>query len=150
MNKNLKAFLDMIALSEGTIGKGDDGYNVLVGGKLFSSYKDHPRILVDLPNLGIKSSAAGRYQILRKTYDSMAKKLNLSDFEPSSQDAIAIELIKEKNALDDVEAGRFAKAVEKCQKVWASFPGAGYGQFENKLEKLQIAYENAGGQIAVA
>ena len=38
VNKNRKAFLDMIAHSEGTAGHGDDGYNVMVGGKLFDDY----------------------------------------------------------------------------------------------------------------
>lgn len=35
MNQNRKAFLSAIAKAEGTYGRGDDGYNVLVGG-LFS------------------------------------------------------------------------------------------------------------------
>ena len=30
ISRNLNAFLDMIAFSEGTIGLGDDGYNKLV------------------------------------------------------------------------------------------------------------------------
>ena len=38
MNRNLKAFLDMIAVSEGTQDHGDDGYNVIVGGDLFEGY----------------------------------------------------------------------------------------------------------------
>ena len=46
MSPNLKAFLDMIAVSEGTAGKGNDGYNVIVAGNLFDSYDDHPRKLV--------------------------------------------------------------------------------------------------------
>ena len=147
MNTNLKAFLDMIAVSEGTSGKGDDGYNVLVGGTLFNSYKDHPRVLVDLPKLGIKSTAAGRYQILKKNYDVLKARLNLSDFSPASQDAMAIELIRGRGGLDYVIAGNFAKAVEACRLEWASLPGAGYGQHENKLEKLQEAYVNAGGKV---
>ena len=35
MNQNRNAFLSAIAKAEGTYGRGDDGYNVLVGG-LFS------------------------------------------------------------------------------------------------------------------
>ena len=64
MNINLKAFLDMLAWSEGTstVAGSDNGYNVIVGGSLFKGYADHPRKLVDIPRLGIKSTAAGRYQ----------------------------------------------------------------------------------------
>ncbi|MNF05427.1 hypothetical protein D3C80_2051560 [compost metagenome] len=45
------AFLDMLAWSEGTstIKASDDGYNVLVGGKLFSDYSKHPKVKVWLP-----------------------------------------------------------------------------------------------------
>lgn len=145
---NLKAFLDMLAVSEGTKGKGDDGYNVLVGGQLFEGYADHPRVLVDLPRLGIKSTAAGRYQILARYYDAYKKQLGLYDFSPASQDAIATQMIKEQQALLDVAAGRVVKAIERCKNIWASLPGAGYGQHEQKIERLVEAYKSAGGYVA--
>ena len=144
--KNLSAFLRMLRVSEGT--SGADGYSILVGGGHFSSFADHPRTLVWLPNLGINSSAAGAYQILRRTWDAVASALGLPDFSPASQDSAAVELIKRRGALADVRAGRFAVAVEKCKKEWASLPGAGYGQRENKLAVLQAAYINAGGMLA--
>jgi muramidase (phage lysozyme) len=146
VSPNLKAFLDMIAHSEGTLGRGDDGYNVLVGGKLFTSYADHPRILVDLGH-GLKSTAAGRYQILARYYDAYRKLLHLPDFGRSSQDVIATKMIREQDAMADVEAGRFDAAVQKCANIWASLPGAGYGQHENKLVDLRSAYTRAGGTV---
>lgn len=144
--KNLSAFLRMIRVSEGT--SGADGYSILVGGGHFSSFADHPRTLVWLQNLGINSSAAGAYQILRRTWDAVASALGLPDFSPASQDLAAVELIRRRGALADVRAGRFAVALEKCKKEWASLPGAGYGQRENKLAVLQAAYINAGGNLA--
>ena len=39
------------------------GYDVIVGGELFTDYSDHPRKLVTL-NLKLKSTGAGRYQLL--------------------------------------------------------------------------------------
>jgi muramidase (phage lysozyme) len=143
---NLSAFLWMIRVSEGT--DGTNGYSTLVGGGLFDGFADHPRILVDLPKLGIKSSAAGAYQILRRTWDGVRDKLGLQDFSPASQDAAAAELIRQRGALADVNAGRFAVAVDKCKKEWASLPGAGYGQRENSLARLQTAYTQAGGTFA--
>ena len=145
---NAKAFLDAIAYSEGTAGHGDDGYNVLVGGDLFHSYADHPRKLVTLNRNGLKSTAAGRYQFLSHTWDALAKKLDLSDFGHESQDRAALELVRECHATDDVEAGRFDAAVAKCAHLWASFPGAGYGQHENELTKLRGAFTRAGGELA--
>lgn len=75
----------MIATAEGTAKLGDNGYNVLVGGSLFTGYADHPRKAVYLPKYRIKSTAAGRYQILSKYYDSYKKSLKLKDFSPASQ-----------------------------------------------------------------
>lgn len=144
---NLDAFLSMIAASEGTAGHGDDGYNVLVGGKLFSGYADHPRIVVDLGN-GRSSSAAGRYQILARYFDAYKKLLNLPDFGHNSQDAIAIQMIKEQHAMQDVEAGKFELAVAMVANIWASLPGAGYGQHENQMADLRRAYQRAGGLLA--
>lgn len=146
MNENREAFLEMISVSEGTYGRGDNGYNVIVGGGLFYGYDDHPRRLVKL-NATLKSTAAGRYQLLSRYFDAYKKLLNLPDFSPDSQDRIAIQQIKERKALDDVDAGRIEEAIKKCSNIWASFPGAGYGQHENKMDKLIAAYVNAGGEL---
>jgi muramidase (phage lysozyme) len=146
MTDQQKAFLQMIAVSEGTAGKGENGYNVLCGGGLFHSYADHPRVLIDLPRLGIKSTAAGRYQLLARYYDVYKKQLGLKDFSPASQDAIALQQIKERKAIADIETGDFATAVQKCSNIWASLPGAGYGQHENKIEQLRVAFVAAGGR----
>lgn len=149
MTPNQKAFLDMLATSEGTraIKGSDDGYNVIVGGALFHSYADHPRVLVDLGR-GLKSTAAGRYQLLQRYFDSYKSLLRLRDFSPANQDAIALQQIRERKALADVDAGRFALAVDKCKNIWASLPGAGYGQRENKIAVLLSAYVDAGGKLA--
>jgi muramidase (phage lysozyme) len=147
MSPNLKAFLDMIAVSEGTAGKGDDGYNVIVGGSLFTDYKDHPRKLVWL-RPGLASTAAGRYQLLSRYYDAYKKQLNLPNFSPLSQDLIAVQQIRERKALNDIEKGYISVAINKVKNIWASLPGAGYGQHENKIDKLITAYKDAGGTVA--
>lgn len=144
MNQNRKAFLDMIAWSEGTAGKGDNGYNVVVGGKLFDGYLDHPRIKVKVRE-GLWSTAAGRYQVLERFFDHYRVTLGLPDFGPDSQDRIALQLISECKALADIDDGRIEAAIRKCASRWASFPGAGYGQPENKIGKLLDAYTKAGG-----
>lgn len=146
--KNIKAFLDTIAYAEGTILFGDqDGYNVIVGGQLFHSYKDHPRILVNLPNLGIKSSASGRYQVLQRYWDHYAPILGLKDFSPANQDTYAINMFVETRALKDIETGNFDDAARKVASRWASFPNAGYGQPEKKLSELRDYYIKMGGKL---
>lgn len=153
MHPNLKAFLDMLAYSEGTDHPRqrtrDRGYDVIVGGSLMDSYADHPRKVVDLPKLNIKSTAAGRYQILSRFWDVYRRQLGLSGgFTPANQDRVALQLIGECNALADIEAGRIADAIRKCRSRWASLPGAGYGQHEHKLDTLIAQYRKAGGVVA--
>jgi muramidase (phage lysozyme) len=145
--RNVCAFLDMLAVSEGTSTDpdSDDGYNVIVGGALFIGYADHPRRLVELPRLGISSTAAGRYQLLARYFDAYRKQLGLSDFSPLSQDRIAIQQIRERRALDDIVAGRLESAIAKCSNIWASLPGNNYGQHQHKIETLRAAFILNGG-----
>lgn len=145
--QNVLAFLDTIAVSEGTAGKGDDGYNVMVGGSLFTSYADHPTTKIFLERYRIWSSAAGRYQFISATWQELKAKLKLHDFEPVSQDEACVQLLKDCGAYSRIVAGDFDGAVRAAAQTWASFPGAGYGQHENRLDYLRNAYVAAGGTV---
>jgi muramidase (phage lysozyme) len=149
---NVAAFLDTISVSEGTKNQGDRGYNVIVGStlaasKLFTSYADHPRVRVWLPHLNEYSTAAGAYQIIVPTWDPIQRKLNLPDFSPESQDHAAIELIHQQNAVHLVVEGYIVQAIQACREIWASFPDAGYGQHEQRMDFLLSAYKQAGGEL---
>ena len=74
------------------------GHDVIVGGELFTDYSDHPRKLVTL-NPKLKSTGAGHYQLLSRWWDAYRKQLGLKDFSPKSQDAVALQQIKERGAL---------------------------------------------------
>lgn len=141
------AFLKTIAFSEGTDKPGqptrNKGYDVIVGGSLFTDYSTHPNKSVKLPKLGISSTAAGRYQILYRYYLHYKDQLKLKDFSPQAQDAIAWQLIRECKAQGDVLAGNFEVAIDKCRSRWASLPGAGYGQHEHKMTDLRKVYDDA-------
>jgi muramidase (phage lysozyme) len=150
---NERAFLAMLRRAEAT-DRAEDPYRVVMGyGTTLVDLSDHPyntgewkgAYFGNPPQL---STAAGAYQFLRRTWDGLRDKLGLPDFGPASQDAAALELIREKGALDDVRAGRFADAVHKVRRVWASLPGAGSGQGERSLESLTAAYVAAGGYLA--
>jgi muramidase (phage lysozyme) len=152
---NRCAFLDMIAASEigpELLAVSDDGYNVLVGSTsahplLFHGYGEHPNVLTDLGH-GLKSTAAGRYQILYRFWTAYRDRLRLPDFSPLSQDLYALRQLKERSALPLIDAGDVAAAVTACAPIWASLPGAGYGQHEQALEHLVAAYRTAGGTVA--
>ena len=106
INNQRKAFLDMLAWSEGTDNgrqkTRNHGYDVIVGGELFTDYSDHPRKLVTL-NPKLKSTGAGRYQLLSRWWDAYRKQLGLKDFSPKSQDAVALQQIKERGALPMID-----------------------------------------------
>ena len=147
INSNIAAFLDMLAFSEGTIRFGkDDGYNVIVGGSLFSSYDKHPNKLIQL-NPKLKSTAAGRYQLLGRYYTAYKQACNVPDFSPVSQDLITIQMIKEQGAMKLIIDGEFEMAVQKVSNIWASLPGAGYGQHEHKLADLREKFCQYGGKL---
>lgn len=151
---NASAFLWTIRMSEGTAGS--DGYAALFGytprnGKTFSSYAAHPKIFYDYRNQAgkvIKTSAAGAYQITYTTYSALCRKYGYSDFSPETQDEMALALIKERGALEDVRMGRFAMALNKLRKVWASLPDSDVDQPTRSYEYLAGAYTKAGGTIA--
>jgi muramidase (phage lysozyme) len=154
MTDNERAFLSMIAFAEigpDLLAISHRGYNVLVGStaanpKLFHDYSDHPRVIVNV-RPGLYSTAAGRYQILKRTFDAYKTRLELPDFSPASQDAIAMQLIRECGAIKDINAGRITEAIKKVKSRWASMPGAGYkDQNEQKMADLVNAYKEAGGK----
>lgn len=160
MNANRKAFLDMLAVSEGTSTHPttiNSGYDVIVTGadgvpEVFTDYSSHPfakgRPSKVINSRGLTSNASGRYQFMLRDWAHYKKQLNLADFGPVSQDLWAMQLIRERSALPLIDGGSFAQAVARVSNLWASLPGAGYGQHENKLAKLQQAYVNAGGLVA--
>ena len=39
--------------------------------------------------------------------------------------------IKERGALPMIDRGDIRQAIDRCSNIWASLPGAGYGQFEH-------------------
>lgn len=121
------ALLDTIS---GTESAGN--YNVMYGGKTFDSYDDHPRQLFTIergPNKGKKSSAAGRYQFIRDTWDDQARKLGLKDFSPEAQDAAAWNLAQEKygrglmSVLRSGDPNKIAAVGNALRKQWTSLPG---------------------------
>ncbi len=137
MIDKLKAFLDTIAFSEGTSTHPltqNDGYDVIVTGMdgkhIFTDYHDHPFALGGFVQVTptLKSTAAGRYQVLARYWNAYKAMLKLPDFTPQSQDAVAIQQIRERKALPMIEAGNVQGAIQACSNIWASLPGNTYGQ----------------------
>ncbi|MGP9499573.1 glycoside hydrolase family 24 protein [Halomonas sp. AOP43-D1-4] len=156
---NVCAFVDMLAFAE--LGKAmlddprtDNGYRIIVGSIpskliLMDDYDDHPQQLVKIRK-GLSSTAAGRYQQLSRFWPHYRDQLKLPDFGPLSQDRCAIQQIREQGALGLIQEGRIAEAINSCRNIWASLPGAGYGQHEHSLERLLYEFKRAQGELCDA
>jgi len=155
LNKNLVAFLSTISFSEGT--NTPVGYRTIFGGTksnpiLFDSFTDHPRRVINVN--GLRSDAAGRYQLMSYTFDELKVVLGITDFSPDSQDLCACQLLNERNSLNDVCNGNFDTAVQKLCTIWASFPDASKagrshygGQPSHTIDILRTAYMGYGGIV---
>ena len=51
--------------------------------------------------------------------------------------------IKERGALPMIDRGDIRQAIDRCSNIWASLPGAGYGQFEHKADSLIAKFKEA-------
>ena len=158
---NLAAIREAIAFAEGTATQGDP-YRVCFGYRhTIRSLADHPAVTGEWAGEplsdsicaaagygpGCVSTAAGKYQIKKSTWLGCKSALKLPDFSPASQDRACAYLIEQRGAMPDVVAGRFADAVTKIRKEWASLPGAGYGQGERSIAWLTAKFEQAGGVV---
>ena len=141
LHPNLRAVLDMIAWIEGTstVASSDNGYNVMIGSRLFRSYAQHPGRSAYLRQ--VDSDASGRYQFLSSTWRRLAARHGYNDFGPINQDKGAIQLIRGRGAYEDVLAGNWPKVLDKISCEWASIPrsngrGCHPGQVRATPQKL--------------
>ena len=120
------------------------GYDVIVGGELFTDYSDHPRKLVTLnPNSNQQAPDATSFFPLVGCLPQAAWPERLLS-EKSGR--CGVRQIKERGALPMIDRGDIRQAIDRCSNIWASLPGAGYGQFEHKADSL-IAKIQAGGTV---
>ena len=92
-------------------------------------------------------NSAGRYQLLSCWWDAYRKQLGLKDFSPKSQDAVALQQIKERGAYSAIDRGDIRQAIDRCSKYLGLPPGAGYGRLEHKADSLIAKFKEAGGTV---
>ena len=125
INNQRKAFLDMLAWSEGTDNgrqkTRNHGYDVIVGGELFTDYSDHPSQTchAKLQNSNQQADATSFFPLV----GCLPCYAGLKDFSPKSQDAVALQQIKERGALPMIDRGDIRQAIDRCSNIWASLPG---------------------------
>jgi len=140
----VRALLDTIAFAEGT--DNPEGYRTIFSYKYFDDFSDHPRQVhcVEYQGKELCSSAAGRYQFLRKTWDRVRDTLNLPDFSPKNQDRAAIYLMYEKDALEPLLRPEYdlSEVFARINTEWASIPGAPYGQKVRDAAELERVFKD--------
>lgn len=149
-----RAYQRMLAAAEGTLNNQHHiyPYQVIVGYGQFNSYSDHPRQLVRFgPSPRQVSDAAGAYQFISPTFDRVRQAHDLwpgDAFSPANQDLLQLYLHAETrghhNLLDGattlggltfVQHERWAKAIYRDSREWASLPGHNIGAATNQRTK---------------
>ena len=74
------------------------------------------------------------------------KQLGLKDFSPKSQDAVALQQIKERGALPVIDRGDIRQQSTVAAISGASLPGAGYGR-RYKADSLIAKIQRSGGTV---
>lgn len=127
-------------------------YSILFGGRLFDGFADHPRTRIwfyDARRAGPRgapnnyTTAAGAYQFLSTTWDTLARRLRLPDFSPESQDAAAAEYLRELGAVDALARDDVAGAFNLASRAWASLPGSTAMQNPKSMAAALDAYNSA-------
>ena len=137
-NANVKAFLNAIAAAEG----GD--YNLKYGGVKgkkndkwqFSDFSTHPGA-----GYGGINTPAGMYQITIGTWRKLGEKLGLTDFSPTTQDLMAIEILRGLSAIDNIVEGHLDVAVSKASSQWNALP-QGPGKTNKVTNQPYMEYDD--------
>jgi len=148
-NPRIRAFLDMIAFSEG-----NTTYDRLFGNhqQSFADRSTHPGHQGQMYR-GRQGGAAGRYQIMPDTYQYLNTRLGRYSMSDRDQDLMAVEIIREGPALNALMSGNIDEAISRLgrRQFWASFPilvnGAWRpnpsGQPTRNIEDLRASYRDA-------
>lgn len=140
-----KAILDTISFAEGTYGDKGVKYNILFGGKEFTSFADHPKVdqgFTDTNGKRNSTDVAGAFQFLSTTFDGLKKAHpdKVPDFSPTSQDNGAILLIQRRNALGLIDKGEAKATIFALCQEWASMPCGenNVGAYPQRVKTIQV------------
>jgi len=119
ISDNARRWLKAISFAEGTWADNKPKYDILFGGGTFGDLSRHPDRVIHTPNYS--SAAAGAYQFMPGTWESVQSKLKLPDFSPLSQDLGALELVRMRGVNPDTDPIN-RETLSKLSPEWASFP----------------------------
>jgi muramidase (phage lysozyme) len=143
VNAFQKALHDTIAFAEGTRNNGEDGYNIIFSGIRITSCNKHPNRCIKFGSTC--STAAGRYQFLSGTWNSIRSVRGYATFEPENQELGAAYLITgvRKATIPTnraLSAAEFENVITKLSFEWASLPPGQYGQPMRSMSTMRSTY----------
>ncbi len=143
-----KALHDSIAWAEGTRDYSEDGYDVMFSFKIMDRCNVHPNRCLSYGSSC--STAAGRYQFLKGTWDSVKSANDLPNFEPESQEIGAKYLMNTVRHATvpqnrPMTASEFSNAMSKLSYEWASLPPGRYGQPVKTASQMRNMYCSLAG-----
>lgn len=147
-NPNVQRGLSVIRSTEGTARRADP-YSVGFGYAPIKDLSWHPGTSHAFSTKSGKKSrttAAGAYQFLSKTWNGVASKLGLKDFSKRSQDIAAVALIDARGGLQSLMAGDLRGFINAVGPEWASLPSApkAYDQPTKSWGDIERAWAFAG------
>lgn len=141
---SVRAFLDVISDAEGTARQ---GYHTEFGGGRLQNLEQHPgtsQTFTDAEGNERQTTAAGRYQFLKSTWDEHAEALNLEDFGPHSQDLAAIAELERHGALQPLLEGDTRTALREASSSWVSLPDSDEPQPHRSFSFIQESAQRRG------
>lgn len=148
----VRVMLDLLGRAESS------DYNTLVGypvgpnhpppKRVITDFSKHPRVPTASTKEHGPSAAAGKFQIVPRTWDGQVKKLTkngveIKGFYPPDQEKVAISILNDIGALDAVLKGNYKQAVKRSARIWMSLPGThmpqGRGPHDEKWIANQLA-----------
>ena len=122
------------------------GYDVIVGGELFTDYSDHPRKLV----ITKPKTQINRRRTLPASFPLVGCLLQAAWPErllSEKSGRCALQQIKERGASPMIDRGDIRQAIDRCSKYLGPLPGAGYGRLSIKPDSLIAKFKEAGGTV---
>lgn len=150
-NPNVQRGLAVIRATEGTA-KSRTPYNMAFGMRPIGDLSWHPGKSYKFTQTNGKANrttAAGAYQFLKGTWNSVAKQLGLKSFNAKNQDIAALALIDRRGGLGPLVKGDVRGFVKAVGPEWASLPTApdAYSQPKVGWGKVERAWNGYGWDL---
>ena len=149
INNQRKAFLDMLAWSEGTDNgrqkTRNHGYDVIVGGELFTDYSDHPRQTCHAKPVNSNQQAPDATSFF--PVGGMPHRAAWPErLSPKSQTLWHCSRLRSAGALPMIDRGDIRQAIDRCSNIWASICRALVTVSEHKADSLIAKFKEAAEQ----